>query len=165
MPAEWKTASSTSAARWRAAATKSTRAAWREGGRFVERFPHPERVHILGKAEGFSPRHRPALAAQIRRLAPDIIHTHNLGPLIYTALAAPGAKSRILHGEHAELTPAELAPRRLFLRRLLYRRVRRVHTVSDALRDSLVRQGFPGGKISVVVEWRRRRAGSARVPG
>jgi glycosyltransferase involved in cell wall biosynthesis len=121
------------------------------GGKFVDRFPHPGRVHILGKPEGFSPRAILALAAHIRRLAPHVIHTHNLGPLIYTALAAPGAKSRILHGEHAELTPRELSPRRALLRRFLYSRVARVHTVSGALRESLIRQRFPARKIGVVV--------------
>jgi glycosyltransferase involved in cell wall biosynthesis len=121
------------------------------GGKFVERFASPDRVAILGKAEGFSPSAARALAAHIRRLAPDVIHTHNFGPLIYTALAAPGSKNRILHGEHAQLSSGELSLRRRFLRRLLYGRVRRVHAVSNALRDSLIRHGFPARKIGVVV--------------
>ena len=118
------------------------------GGEFVRRFPNPERVHILGKKEGFSLSTVAALSRHIRKVSPDIIHTHNLGPLIYTALAGPSAP--ILHGEHAELAPSELAPHRLLMRRLLYRRVRRVHTVSNSLRDSLVRHGLPAGRIEVV---------------
>jgi glycosyltransferase involved in cell wall biosynthesis len=121
------------------------------GGNFVERFARPDHVTLLGKAEGFSPGAARSLAAHIRRIEPDVIHTHNLGPLLYTALAAPGAKNRILHGEHAELTACELSPRRVWLRRLLYSRVRRVHTVSHGLRASLIRHGFPGAKIEVVV--------------
>jgi len=121
------------------------------GGKFLERFPRRDRVHIMGKGAGFSPRSILGLGAEIRRLAPDVIHTHNFGPLIYTALAAPGAKDRIVHGEHAELTPEELSPRRKMLRRLLYGRVRRVHTVSRGLRESLIGQGFPAEKIDVVV--------------
>jgi glycosyltransferase involved in cell wall biosynthesis len=120
------------------------------GGKFAERLPHPERVRVLGKAEGFSPRTIRSLAACIRSVAPDVIHTHNFGPLIYTALAAPGRKNRILHGEHAELTPAELSPRRKLLRRFLYRRVARVHAVSASLRDKLIAQGFPAQKICLV---------------
>jgi len=121
------------------------------GGRFVERFCRPDRVSILGKREGLSPRTVGKLAAEIRRVNPTVIHTHNLGPLIYTALAAPAWKSRIVHGEHAELTPAELAPHRLLMRRLLYKRVRGIHTVSEGLRRSLIQQGFPPAMIGVVV--------------
>jgi len=120
-------------------------------GKFAERFPNPGRVHVLGKTEGFSLRTIRALAACIRGVAPDVIHTHNFGPLIYTALAAPGRKNRILHGEHAELTPAELAPRRKLLRKFLYHRVARVHAVSPSLRDKLISQGFPAKKIRLVV--------------
>jgi glycosyltransferase involved in cell wall biosynthesis len=121
------------------------------GGKFVERFPTPDRVHILGKGEGVSPVAILKLGAQIRRVAPDVIHTHNFGPLIYTSLAAPGWKDRTIHGEHAELTPQELAPRRVKLRRFLYGRVRRVHTVSNGLKRSLLSQGFQPEKIGVVV--------------
>jgi glycosyltransferase involved in cell wall biosynthesis len=121
------------------------------GGRFVERFPHPERVHILGKGDGFSLAAVRALAMHIRRVAPDVIHTHNFGPLIYTSLAVPGARNRILHGEHAALTARELTPGRKLLRRLLYHRVRRVHTVSSGLRENLIGHGFPAAKIGVVV--------------
>jgi glycosyltransferase involved in cell wall biosynthesis len=121
------------------------------GGKFVERFDRPERIHILGKSEGVSLAAVMRLGSQIRRVSPDIIHTHNFGPLIYTSLAAPGWKDRTIHGEHAELTPQELAPRRVMLRRFLYGRVRRVHTVSEELRRSLIRLGFPPEKIGVVV--------------
>jgi len=120
-------------------------------GAFASRFPSPERVHVLGKKDGLSPSTVIALGRHIRRLSPDIIHTHNFGSLIYTIFAAPTAGSRILHGEHAELTAAELAPHRRLIRRLLYSRVRRIHTVSNSLRESLIRQGFPAGKIDVIV--------------
>jgi glycosyltransferase involved in cell wall biosynthesis len=118
------------------------------GGEFVRRFANPERVHVLGKRDGFSISTAAALSRHIREVSPDVLHTHNLGPLIYTALAGPSAP--ILHGEHAELTAAELAPHRLLIRRLLYRRVRRVHTVSHSLRESLVRHGLPAARIDVV---------------
>jgi glycosyltransferase involved in cell wall biosynthesis len=119
------------------------------GGEFVRRFPNPRFVHVIGKKEGFSLSTVAALSRQIRRLAPDIIHTHNLGPLIYASLAAPAVP--ILHGEHAELTASELRPHRRLIRRFLYRRAQRIHTVSHGLRESLIRQGFPGGKIEVIV--------------
>jgi len=118
------------------------------GGRFVERFPDRARVHILDKPEGFSLATVAALSRLIRQLSPDVIHTHNFGPLIYAALA--GGHS-ILHGEHGELTPSELAPHRRLLRRFLYRRTARIHTVSHSLRECLFRHGFPAAKIDVVV--------------
>lgn len=121
------------------------------GGEFVRRFPYPERVHVIGKREGFSLSAVAALSKHIRQLAPHVIHTHNFGPLIYARLAAPGAGSRILHGEHAELTDSELAPHRLLARRMLYRGIHRIHTVSHSLRDSLILQGFAANKIDVVV--------------
>ncbi|HEX4086568.1 MAG TPA: glycosyltransferase [Chthoniobacteraceae bacterium] len=119
------------------------------GGAFVSRFPVPSDVTVLGKKEGFSPRTIGLLARHIRETRPDVIHTHNLGPLLYTVLARPHAP--IVHGEHAELTPGELAIHRRLMRRVLYTRVRGVHTVSHSLRESLVRQGFPASKIEVIV--------------
>jgi glycosyltransferase involved in cell wall biosynthesis len=119
------------------------------GGEFVRRFPAPERVHVLGKRDGFSLGTALALRGHIAKVRPDIIHTHNLGPLIYTVLTGTGVP--IVHGEHAELTPAELAPRRRFLRRLLYRRVLRVHTVSSSLREQLIRLGFQADKIVTIL--------------
>ncbi len=120
------------------------------GGEFLERFPYPANVRILGKNEGFSPSTVTSLSRNIRDLSPHILHTHNLGPLLYTALAAP-LPTPVLHGEHAQFTPSELAPHRLLLRRLLYRRATRVHTVSQSLRDFLIQQRFPAPKIDVVV--------------
>ena len=119
------------------------------GGEFVHRFPNPADVRILRKHEGFSLSTVWALSHHIRTLAPDVIHTHNLGPLLYTVLAAPSVP--ILHGEHAQLNSRELIPHRLLIRRLLYLRANRVHTVSHSLRDSLVRQGFRAAKIDVIV--------------
>jgi len=120
------------------------------GGRFVERLPLPDRVCALGKQEGFSPGLIRSLSRHIQSLSPHVIHTHNFGPLIYTALAAPGARRRTLHGEHAALTPGELAPHRRLLRRFLYRRVRQVHTVSTALRESLIAHGFAARRITII---------------
>jgi glycosyltransferase involved in cell wall biosynthesis len=118
-------------------------------GEFAARFPNPARVRVLDKREGFSISAIASLSRHIRQLEPDVIHTHNLGPLIYTVLAAPSAP--ILHGEHAEFTPSERAPHRLLIRRLLYGRVRRVHAVSHSLKESLIQHGLPAGRIDVIV--------------
>jgi glycosyltransferase involved in cell wall biosynthesis len=120
-------------------------------GVFAERLPHPERVTVLGKAGGFSLRAVRQLSREISRLRPDVLHSHNLGPLIYTALASLGGwRSRLVQGEHSQLTPEELSPRRLRQRRLLYRACRTVHTVAEPMRAELLTLGFPAKKIQVI---------------
>ena len=120
-------------------------------GAFAERLPHPGRVAVLGKSRGFSPRAALRLAREITRLRPDVLHSHNLGALIYASLAtAGGRRGALLQGEHSQLTADELTPRRLRQRRWLYRACRAVHTVSQPMRDELLALGFSAEKISVI---------------
>ncbi len=119
-------------------------------GAFADRLPHPGRVTVLGKAGGFSPRAALRLAAEITRLRPDVLHSHNLGALIYASLAtAGGLRTALVQGEHSQLTADELTPHRLRQRRWLYRACRAVHTVSHPMRDELLALGFSSEKISV----------------
>ena len=120
-------------------------------GAFADRLPQPGRVTVLGKSGGFSPRAALRLAAEISRLRPDAVHSHNLGALIYASLAtAGGRRTALLHGEHSQLTADELTPRRLRQRRWFYRACRAVHTVSHPMRDELLALGFSAEKISVI---------------
>jgi glycosyltransferase involved in cell wall biosynthesis len=120
-------------------------------GAFAERLPHPERVTVLGKAGGFSPRAVLRLSAEISRLRPDVLHSHNLGALIYTSLASLGGRrGALLQGEHSLLTPDELTPRRLRQRHRLYRTCRAIHTVAEPMRAELLSLGSPPEKISVI---------------
>ena len=120
-------------------------------GAFADRLPHPERVEVLGKRGGFSPRAVLRLARAIQRLRPDVVHSHNLGALIYTALATGGGRlATVIQGEHSQLTPEELTPRRLRQRHSLYRACRAIHTVAHPMREELLRLGFPAEKISVI---------------
>lgn len=120
-------------------------------GAFADRLPHPDRVSVLGKTSGFSPRAAFRLAGLLTRLRPDVIHSHNLGALIYASLATGGGRrGALLHGEHSQLTADELSPRRLRQRRWLYRACRAIHTVSHPMRDELLALGFPAEKISVI---------------
>jgi glycosyltransferase involved in cell wall biosynthesis len=121
-------------------------------GDFASRMPDPALVISLDKSGGFSRRWVALLRSHLRSLAPDVVHTHNLGPLIYAGLAKLSSLSRtpIVHGEHASLTPAELAPHRLLARRLLYRCCHRVHTVSAALGGELLSLGLPRPKLAVI---------------
>ena len=112
-------------------------------GEFAERMPKPGQVTALGKGPGFDWRWSRTLYREILVLRPDIVHTHNLGPLIYAGLASLHPKfPPILHGEHAELDASEQAPRRLNLRRALYQRCAALHTVSESLSIHLRSHGL-----------------------
>ena len=121
-------------------------------GPFRDRLPADVPVVELHKQGGITPRLVRRLARSLVDFRPHVVHTHNWAPLIYGVFARGLAGYvRILHGEHAQLSPAEWVPRRLWFRRLLYRLVERVHTVSLAQRQELISLGFAGSKIEVVV--------------
>jgi glycosyltransferase involved in cell wall biosynthesis len=121
-------------------------------GALAESFPAPERVVTLGKAPGRSFGAIWRLRCLIRRARPDLIHTHNLGPLIYTVAATAGGVLRpILHGEHCQLLGQGLRAPRLKLRGLLYRFCRQIHTVSDESRRELLGLGVPAARVVAVV--------------
>jgi len=104
-------------------------------GAFASRLPAPERVVVLGKGRGFSPGAVWRLTRHLSVLRPDIVHSHNLGALIYSALATLGGRRGILiQGEHSQLTAEERRPYRLHQRRWLYRGCRAIHTVSTSMR-------------------------------
>lgn len=120
-------------------------------GSFAERLPDPGAVHVLGKAGGFSPRAVFRLWRLIRRIRPALLHTHNLGPLLYAAMATvQGRTTPILHGEHSQLQPWELTPKRLRQRRRFYRSCRAIHTVSEAQKAELLQLGFPPEIITAI---------------
>ena len=120
-------------------------------GAFAERLPDPARVVVLGKSGGFSPGAALRLTGHLARMRADVIHAHNLGPLIYSALATGGGvRCPIVQGEHSALTDDEKTPRRLRQRRWLYRCCARIHTVADAMREELVSLGFAPERITAI---------------
>lgn len=117
-------------------------------GAFAERLPRPDQIVSLNKPPGFSPATVKALKMQVSAIEPQLLHTHNLGPLIYGSLATGfGRRIPILHGEHGQLDKHHLTRKRLWQRKLLYRACQRVHTVSESLRRDLLGWGFPSNKI------------------
>ncbi len=121
-------------------------------GPFRDRLPADVPVVELHKQGGISPRLVQRLARSLFDFRPHVVHTHNWAPLIYGVFARGlVGRFRILHGEHAQLSPAELLPRRLWSRRMLYRLVERVHTVSQAQRQELISLGFAASKIEAVI--------------
>lgn len=120
-------------------------------GAFADRLPASSQVFLLGKSGGFSPRAAWRLGRLIKKIQPDVLHSHNLGPLIYSGLATLGGRScPLVQGEHSQLTKEELSPRRLRQRRWLYRGCRAIHTVSMAMREELIQCGFPAEKIVAI---------------
>ena len=120
------------------------------GGDFIQRLPEPANVTVLNKPPGFSFRTVGALAKTIARIKPDVVHSHNLGPLIYSGLATGLGLSRpLLHGEHG-LPVDQRSPKTLRQRRNFYRCCRRVHTVSYGLRENLIELGMPASKIVTI---------------
>jgi len=121
-------------------------------GGFSTRLPESSRVRVLGKGPGFSSAAVWKLAKVIREIRPDVVHSHNLGNLIYAGLATGWGRWRpIVHSEHGQLDSDDLSPRRLRQRRLLYRSCRTVHAVSNGLREHLAELGLPASKIRVLV--------------
>ncbi len=120
-------------------------------GAFSGRLPTSSKTLLLGKHGGFSPGAVWRLARTISQLQPDVVHSHNIGPLIYAGLARIiGRRWPWVHGEHSQLTDEELQPRRLRQRRRLYRGCHTIHTVSLAMREELVTLGFPAEKIVAI---------------
>jgi glycosyltransferase involved in cell wall biosynthesis len=121
-------------------------------GDFAQRLPEPKRIYVLGKDVGFSMKALGVLSKLISRIKPDVVHSHNLGPLMYGGLAtAMGIRAPILHGEHSLLPPEECRAKKLRQRHLFYRACKKVHAVSAGLREQLVQLGLPAEKIITLI--------------
>jgi glycosyltransferase involved in cell wall biosynthesis len=115
----------------------------RHKGDFSKRMAKPEQVVVMGKTSGFSLQTVLNLSRHIRAIQPDLVHSHNLGALIYAALATfGGIKPPVVHGEHGQLGASDTASKRLWQRRILFAFCRRVHVVSAGLRDHLHQWGL-----------------------
>ena len=106
-------------------------------GSFADRLPPEVPVRVLGKRGGFTPAVMTSLGSARRAFRPDLLHTHNFGPLIYASLAR--LRVPVLHGEHAQLNEGELRFKSLMLRRAFLRMADAVHTVSRSLTADLMR--------------------------
>ncbi len=120
-------------------------------GEFSARLKNGTLLRTLDKPPGFSWRTVKQLSALVREWQPDIIHTHNIGTLIYTVLALPWMpRCILLHGEHAEFSDSELTIKRCFQRRLAYAAVDRLVPVSNSLAEHLVVHGAEREKIFAI---------------
>lgn len=124
-----------------------------KSGSFETRLSKDVSVSVLSKQKGISPVTVWKLARWVRSNRPDVIHTHNLGPLLYGVLACALAfyPLRILHGEHGTFREEDLTKKRLWMRKILYRLCIRVHTVSDTLSNYLAKLRLPKKKIISII--------------
>ncbi|WP_395747337.1 glycosyltransferase [Prosthecobacter sp.] len=120
-------------------------------GEFAARMPEPEKVVVVGKTRGFSLKAARALRRHMKATRADLLHSHNLGTLIYAALASLGGRTLpIVHGEHGQLQKQDLTLKRLWQRRLLFSICRSIHGVSSSVRDNLQSLGLDPQRRVVV---------------
>lgn len=122
-------------------------------GEFASRLREDVSVHCMDKPSGISPRTVVRLLRRIRKDSPDVLHTHNLGALIYgvAATIASFTFTPILHGEHGVFRGEDLTRRRLAIRTILYRFCKMIHTVSRSLLEFLVGMGLPAGRLTAIL--------------
>lgn len=112
-------------------------------GDFAERMPEPDKVVVMGKTTGFSLKAVLALRKHMLATGADVLHSHNLGTLIYAVLATLGGRTHpIVHGEHGQVQKQDLTSKRLAQRRWLFKLCQSVHVVSGGLKVHLQELGF-----------------------
>ncbi len=122
-----------------------------KAGEFASRLKNGNAVRVLDKPPGFSWHAVRRLRTVFEQVQPAIVHTHNLGTLIYSVLARPrNSRLPILHGEHAEFAEADLTLRRRVQRALLYRQVEKIVPVSESLGEHLISHGAPADKMAAI---------------
>ena len=95
------------------------------------------------------PRLERRFRTELRRLRPDVLHTHLVHADVYGALAALGSDSALVSTKHND-DPFRTGPFR-FVERALARRAQRVIAITRALRRFTVeRVGLPADKVEVV---------------
>lgn len=94
-------------------------------------------------------RSAPGLIRAVRRLRPDLVHTHLVHADVYGAVAAGLGRATLVSTKHND-DPFRSGPFR-YAERLLTRRAGRVICITDALaRFQRERVGLPAGKLTVV---------------
>jgi glycosyltransferase involved in cell wall biosynthesis len=120
----------------------------REGGTLRGEF---QGIPILDvpHGEGFEPRLTLRLLRALRRIAPDVVHTHNASPLIYAVPAARAALVKtVVHTKHGS---APYTKRALWLARATARTVSAFVAVSDETAAVARRDERPAaGRLRVV---------------
>jgi glycosyltransferase involved in cell wall biosynthesis len=108
-------------------------------------------VVALRRREGFRPRLGRAIARAAAQHGARVVHCHHYSPFVYASIARLWSPHlQIVFTEHGRLSDAGPSPKRRTANRVLAHAPQRVVTVSSELKDHLVAEGFPTGKVSVI---------------
>lgn len=108
-------------------------------------------VFALGRQPGFRPALALGIADLARRHKVDVLHCHHYTPFVYGALAArlcPGL--RVVYTEHGRVADAPPSRKRRLANVVLSRLSGQFFAVSQELREHMLREGFPGGRVQVI---------------
>jgi len=106
-------------------------------------------VYHLTKSEGLTPLLSLKIASLIRNLKVDLIHTHNVGPLIYGGLASVITGLPLVHTEHSRLPRHEKRLRSI--EKLLSLKASKIVAVSKCIADQLIdEQGIKPDRVKVI---------------
>lgn len=108
-------------------------------------------VAAFNRGAGF----RPSLGYRIAKLAErhgaGIIHCHQYSPFVYGRIATLyRPRLKLVFTEHGRLSDAPPSLKRRLVNPLLGRLPGSLHSVSGALRDSMIAEGFPNRRIGVI---------------
>src|SRR5919198_6743021 len=108
-------------------------------------------VVAFHRPAGFRPSLGYRIAKVAERIGANIIHCHQYSPFVYGSIAAllrPGLK--LVFTEHGRLCDRPPSFKRRVVNPVLARLPGSLHSVSRALRDSMVAEGFPRERIAVI---------------
>lgn len=123
-----------------------------DSGGFAKRLAPDVVVVALERKEGFRLSTAFHLGRALKNHRADLIHTHNLGPLLYSVLAKAMLLTRapIIHGEHGTLHGDQLSFWKIGLRKVCFLLCHRIHTVSESLRQHLIALHLPSRKLCAI---------------
>ncbi len=108
------------------------------------------RVVTMGEPLGLKPRLLYRLSRMLRRMRPDVIHTHDHRALFYAGPAAWAARVPLVintrHGKNFHLTPRQVA-----IGRHLARLVDRYVCVSDDVRSQCIAEGIAPSRLLTIL--------------
>jgi L-malate glycosyltransferase len=108
-------------------------------------------VTALRRREGFQPQLGHAIARIAAQHGARVVHCHHYSPFVYASIARLWSPDlRIIFTEHGRLSDAPPSAKRRTANRVLAHAPREVVTVSSELKQHLVAEGFPTGKVSVI---------------
>jgi L-malate glycosyltransferase len=109
-------------------------------------------VEVVGRRDRFDPRCAWRLRQVLIRERAAVIHAHQYGPLLYSAIARlPSGQPPIVFHEHGRHWPDYRRPKRVLANRILLRPRDRFVAVGEAVRRALVEfEGLPEARVRVI---------------